>query len=83
MTKEHAEFFQKALDYCGEECEIKEDYSGRGMFGKTTYGIVFAGPTILMESVLTYIKETEVEYEDIPDLASLRSDNMGMSIIWY
>jgi len=83
MTKEHAQFFKSALEYDGEECDLREDYSGRGMMGKQTCGIVFSGPTILMASVLTYIKENEIPHSQIPDLEIIKVDNMGMDVIWY
>ena len=83
MTKEHCQFFKQALEYCGEEANVREDYSGRGMFGRTTFGIVFSGTTILMECVLTYIKETEADLSELPDLPSIRQDNMGRDTIWY
>jgi hypothetical protein len=35
MTKEHAEFFKEALDNDGVyPIEIRDNYSGRGMYGK-------------------------------------------------
>ena len=81
MTKELADFFKNALEYAGEDAEVREDYSGRGMFGKTTIGTVFASPTLLMAAVLDYVRETKAE---IPlDFESIRQDNIGLKIIWY
>ena len=57
MTIQLANFLKNALEYDGKEAEIRERYSGRGMFGRETVGIVFSSPTILLESILTYIKE--------------------------
>jgi len=81
MTKELADFFRNALEYAGEDAEVREDYSGRGMFGKTTVGIVFISSTLLMAAVLDYVRETKAEIQ--LDFKSIRQDNIGRGIIWY
>lgn len=83
MTKEHAEFLVNALDYDGQEGELYEDYSGRGMMGETTYGVVFPSESILFTAVMTYLKENPHLAETIPDFEKIKSDNMGRDIIWY
>jgi hypothetical protein len=81
MTKDLCSFFKNAIEYAGEEAEIQEDYSGRGMYGQKTRGIVFNSETILMENVLGYIRDTGVK---IPaDFGHIRTDNMGRDVIWY
>jgi hypothetical protein len=94
MTTELAQFLKKASDHCGsQECEVREDYSGSGMCGRTTVGVVVTSIPELLLSVVQFIKET-VEFADhgeqyaenlpeISDMASLRTDNMGHSIILY
>lgn len=88
MTKEQAEFIKEAFDYQGEDCEIRSDYSGRGMYNKTTFGIVVDRDTSLLPIVIQYIKEEligaeEDLYEAIPDFSSFRLDNMGTRYIIY
>lgn len=83
MANTQANFFQNALKHSGEECKVQEDYSGRGMYGKTTFGVVFDRETLLMECVLAYIVACRIPYEEIPELQKLHADNMGRSIIWY
>lgn len=39
MTKEQAEAIQKQAEVWDYEIEIRDDYSGRGMFGKKTYAV--------------------------------------------
>ena len=83
MTKEHAEFLVNALEYDGQEGELYEDYSGRGMMGKTTYGVVFSHESILFTAVMTYLKENPSLVSSIPDFEKIKTDNMGREIIWY
>lgn len=40
MNLTTAQIFEKVGDFEGIEVSITEDYSGRGMYGKTTVGIV-------------------------------------------
>lgn len=83
MTKEQAEFIVNALEYDGQEGELYEGYSGRGMMGKETCGVVFEHESILFTSVMTYLKENPEMVRQIPDFEKIRSDNMGPEIIWY
>lgn len=83
MTIELANFLKFALEYGGEEAEILETYSGRGMFGRETVGIVFSSQTILLESILAYIKENPGVETQIPDFDKIQSDNMGRDVIYY
>lgn len=82
MTKEHANFIKNALEYVGEEVEVRE-YSGRGMMGRTTFGVVFDHYCLLIPAILDFIKENEIPYKDIPNLKSLRQDNMGRGLVIY
>lgn len=88
MTKEQAEFIEKAYDYMGEEIDVRSDYSGRGMFGKSTYGIVIQNPADMLCIVMQYIKEEligggEDLYDIIPDFGRFKLDNMGLRTIAY
>ena len=94
MTTELAKFLKSASDHCGsQECEIHENYSGRGMYGKTTAGVVVRSVLDLFTDVIHFVKEraefypTGQEFGDtIPDLyhtSSLRTDNMGHDTILY
>lgn len=81
MTKELANFFKSALEYAGEDAKVIEDYSGRGMYGKTTFGIVFHASVLLMPAVLDYIRETQPEIPLVEN--NIRQDNIGRDFIWY
>jgi hypothetical protein len=44
MKKANAEKILAAMQDAGMDAELYEDYSGRGMFGRTTTGIVCGSP---------------------------------------
>lgn len=81
MTKDLALFLLEAAEYCGNDGKIRDDYSGRGMMGKTTYGIVVDSPVLLLADVLEYIRENRDV--NMPDIENFKTDNMGKQIIIY
>ncbi len=95
MTKELASFLSDAASHCGTELDIRDDYSGRGMFDKTTYAVVVQNPCELMVNVIQYIKETLEDMSqdelaaanfipDVSDMKYLRTDSMGRdSVVVY
>jgi hypothetical protein len=85
MTKAQAEFLKEATEYCGnQEIDLRSDYSGRGMYGKETCGVVVDSLTVLLADCIAYIKEVLNDNIDaIPELDSFKTDNMGRSIIIY
>lgn len=73
MTKEEAEKAKEFLvfgfeAFSEEEVEIREGYSGRGMYGETTYAVVAPYP---------YGAPSQ-NYMD-----KFRCDRMGMRYVWY
>lgn len=93
MKIEIAKLLAKAAETLCLEAEVREDYSGRGMYGKQTAAIVFDQMGELMAIVAKasqYAADT-TEYEDeegnrIPDTDDLieevqkfRFDSMGRS----
>ena len=87
MELKHAQFLVAAADYNGNEATLRKDYSGRGMMGKTTVGVVVDHALILFADVVTYIKEMSLENPDflkeVPDFESFHTDNMGQGFIIY
>ena len=80
MKKEVAKIIN---NYCYGDCEIYEDYSGRGMYGRTTTGIKSdSSITSLLADVME--KADEDEREMVADaMRSMRSDNLGLGMIYY
>lgn len=57
-------------------------YSGRGMFGEETHGIVYDN----LGDVLDAIISASINYHDLmvdASLSNIRTDNMGLSMIMY
>lgn len=72
-------------DLTSEGFDVREDYSGRGMFGRTCFGIV-GDPGDLIRFVL---RTQDVE-EDTPWwktdrswITHVRTDSMGHDMIYY
>ena len=92
MTREQAQFLKAACDWAGDQdCEIQDDYSGRGMYGKTTHAVVASCTlTELLCTALNFAMHggehlyppgQEREY---PLFGGLRTDQMGRdSIVVY
>jgi hypothetical protein len=91
MTKEFANFLQLAAAENGHDCEIREDYSGRGMMGNTTHAVIVDDVGDLMCDVIDYIKQNMTEGDAIttydghplPDTECLRRDNCARQTILY
>lgn len=85
MTLNQARFIKEAIQFSGEDCNFCLDYSGRGMMGRTTVGVIIEDESGLLSMVVNYIKEnfTEIKREDIPDFDSFRRENMGRKTILY
>lgn len=91
MVKDVAEFLSNVLKWAGVDHELYEGYSGRGMYGEETYGIVLDDPTVLMVTPLQYVVDSQVDFDDIPDDIiccgpgdhSFSIDSMGLSKIVY
>jgi len=69
------------------DAEIYEDYSGRGMFGKTTTGLVVDNITELLAAVINnadLLVEQDDEYpEALFSINGFRVDSMGTQTIVY
>lgn len=73
MTKEQAEDIECIANEKGYEIEVRSDYSGRGMRGRTTYAVV--GKESEVDECLD---ESEVCYD-----AGFWSDSMGRDVVYY
>lgn len=73
MDIEDAKQIVEFLEEEGDEAELREEYSGRGMFGKTTTGIVID----TIGFVYYAMGRLQLEF------AHLRTDNMGLRMIVY
>ncbi len=67
------------LDREGYDTDVRSDYSGRGMYGATTPAIV----TDASFATVAKYGQRVVEEFDCEDHTPDRSDNMGLSMIYY
>lgn len=81
MHKDTAIWLKNAQEYAGKEARIYEDYSGRGMFGKTTTGLVVDDLATLFLNSMNFIKENPAC--SLPDFTMFRRDNLGHDTIIY
>lgn len=86
MKLKHAELIAKtAYDY-GVEVEVRENYSGRGMFGKTTAGVVGNMGDIVRAVAGAAADLAVAEPDEVDDFVrdmNLSFDNMGFDMIAY
>jgi hypothetical protein len=95
MKKAMAEFIAEKLeDMTGEKHSIREGYSGRGMFGSETFGIVCDSPMQVLDVVMECLLNGELDEDDIEELndkldeergpnTGFRFDGMGLQYIVY
>lgn len=86
MQHELAKLLAEVGEELGEEVRVYENYSGRGMLGSSTTGLVI--PSTGMLAVLMYhgsrrIAEGIADGSLEPDLNPFRTDNLGYDAIIY
>lgn len=82
MKKELAEAICNACN-----CEIYEDYSGRGMYGDTTTGIVVKSEISLITDILRNLRDISEQLDEANiksiDIRNLCIDSLGHDVIIY
>lgn len=83
MTIEQAKFLETISSEMGnQDLDIRANYSGRGMYGRETVGVVVDSQTQLLADVLNYfVNRNTVELSE--EFPNFRVDNMGHSVILY
>ena len=83
MTKEQAQFLVTVTEQCGsQEIDLRDDYRGRYMFSRKTYGVVVNSLPVLLADCINYLRD-DVYAPGIPDFDGFEKDNMGNDIILY
>lgn len=73
-----------ALSMAGiDEDDFRDDYSGRGMYGKTCFGIVGTASDFALFCAAVGWCAREALMNDWDWVGNVRSDSMGRSTIWY
>jgi len=94
MDRELAETLVQALEDEGYDVSLYESYSGRGMYGKETSGVVLndcgiteALSAVINNATMFIAEENEpIEFFDLSerfDCRGFRQDSMGRGIIIY
>lgn len=84
MTKVQAEFIKLAMGACEEECNVREGYSGRGMYGKRTWAVVVPSVLTVLGAVTNWFIHEDTDGYQIPQLDDLSVDHMGRdSVVIY
>lgn len=67
------------------EATVEDSYSGRGMFGATTYGIIFENERDFLTTLSSMMLEEDRDDIEIvaEELPNLKTDDMGLNIIYY
>lgn len=68
--------------------DLRDDYSGRAMYGKTTYAVTFDSRSDFERALVRAAYELGSKGSDdveavLNDLDNLRSDSMGLGIVVY
>lgn len=85
MKLEHAQAIVNAASDAGLDVRLYEGYSGRGMYGKTTAGVVGSLRDILACTAQAAINQDHDGKGDdlVCALATTSSDSMGRDLIVY
>jgi hypothetical protein len=99
MNKETAEFLVKVSEECGnQEATLREDYSGRGMYGSQTCAVTVDSQMTLIQDLIQFMSTNVYDTDDdtdnskpnegwsggpVPDCDGLRIDSMGRGVVIY
>jgi hypothetical protein len=83
MKIETAKAIVEAAESIGSEASVYEDYSGRGMYGKTTAGVVLSSMTAAIAAAAAAVADADEPRDMADDLGNLSWDSMGRDIIIY
>jgi hypothetical protein len=86
MKLEHAKLIVNAANDMGAEVTLRENYSGRGMYGKTTAGVVgtLGDVTKSIAYAASLLTEDDPDkVEEFIENMDLAWDNMGKELILY
>jgi len=86
MEKELAKKLVSACTEFDVEATIREDYSGRGMYNRTTTGVIIEANNFSIISVVIGCADMFIDKNGEPlfeDCEDINSDNMGNRMIYY
>ncbi len=81
LTTEQAESILSVLQRTEPDAELRSDYSGRGMYGRTCLGFVVRNPQIIGAAVAIGLACTDIDPVEMMSHAA--RDSMGRDFIIY
>ena len=83
MDKDKKKVIEIMQDFCEQyNHELRDDYSGRRMYGDTCVGIVCDYPLEVLVELCQYLADNDID--DFHEyLSGVRQDSMGMENIIY
>lgn len=82
LSVEQVEALVQAMQTLDVEAEVDPNYSGHGMYGRTTVAIVSDDSRAMAALAFAagqLAEETGIEFEDLPT----RTDSMGRGVVIY
>jgi hypothetical protein len=83
MKAEHAEQIVAAAEAAGLAVTADAHYSGRGMDGEETSGIIFPGLPTLLVAVAEAVRASQDPDDLIGGLWGVRTDSLGRDTVAY
>jgi hypothetical protein len=87
MEKDLAEKLVEMLNDEGDEAAVYEGYSGRGMYGKTTTGVVCSNFGMLLAVCICHADELVDDTDGLAEVlfspTEFSTDSMGTDLIIY
>jgi len=83
MKLEHAKALVEAGGTMGIEIRLREEYSGRGMYGRSVAAITCDKHSDLIGAVAVAAIDVEDQESFAEDMGSLSFDSMGMGLVAY
>ncbi len=82
LSIEQVEALVQSMRAFDIEAEVRPDYSGRGMYGRTCTAIVSDDPRVM--AALAFVAgmladEAGIDFDDLPT----RTDSMGLGVVIY
>lgn len=77
MKLDVAEQIVQSAESMGIEAELRDDYSGRGMYGETTVAVVISSWTKFAAAVAQAAVDSIIPGEVIKEVRKARWDQMG------
>lgn len=83
MTEQQANFLHDAMQDAGLDCEIRDDYSGRYMFGRQTHALVVSNLADLLGPAIE--QAAYLDEDELPDFEDFKPqvDDMGLEVVIY